>query len=96
MDDQKIKTSACEIFGALTKDELDYISDPERGEYIGFAALHDLCDANMLLPDPDYDTYTDDGARFCEVSNKIIDHFNALIHVEIESRKAGEKVEGDE
>ena len=38
------------VLQQLTPDMVAYASSPERGEYRGFAALHDLCDANLLLP----------------------------------------------
>lgn len=34
----------------LTPEMIAYANDQQRGQYKGFAALHDLCDANMLLP----------------------------------------------
>ena len=38
------------VVAQLTPEMIAYANDPQRGEYKGFAALHDLCDANMLLP----------------------------------------------
>ena len=38
------------VVAQLTPADIAYAKDPQRGEYKGFAALHDLCDANMLLP----------------------------------------------
>lgn len=38
------------IVSRLTDDQKDYAGDPARGECRGFAALHDLMDANMILP----------------------------------------------
>ena len=37
------------IYNNLPNDHVEYAVAKERGEYRGFAALHDLCDANMLL-----------------------------------------------
>lgn len=34
----------------LTLNQMVYAMSPKRGIYRGFAALHDTCDANMLLP----------------------------------------------
>jgi hypothetical protein len=34
----------------LTLKQMAYASAKSRGKYRGFAALHDVCDANMLLP----------------------------------------------
>lgn len=45
-----IEQKAKEIVDGLTPSELAYAISPERGEYFGFAALHDLFDANELLP----------------------------------------------
>lgn len=60
---------------------LHYAASPERGEYRGFAALHDKCDANMLLP---FAETTDDrqgpltnfwNAVMDEVKRRIIDSY---------------------
>lgn len=41
--------TALEIFQKLTPAQVAYAASTARGEYRGFAALHDLMDANMLL-----------------------------------------------
>lgn len=38
------------IYDNLSDEYIDYARDPARGKYRGFSALHDKCDANMLLP----------------------------------------------
>ena len=35
----------------LTEEDRAYVTDEERGEFFGFGAYHDLCDANMVLWD---------------------------------------------
>lgn len=44
---------AKKIVDGLTPFEIHYASDPARGSYQGFAALHDLCDASTMLPGVD-------------------------------------------
>lgn len=41
-----------------------YANDPARGKYRGFAALHDKCDANMLLPFANDCVMTDEETAF--------------------------------
>ena len=38
------------VMHQVSEIDIEYAVDPLRGSYKGFAALHDLCDANMLLP----------------------------------------------
>lgn len=38
------------IVNALKPGDILYAAHPDRGEFRGFAALHDLFDANMMLP----------------------------------------------
>lgn len=45
-----VQDEAKKLVASLTPEQRAYITDRARGEYRGFAALHDLCDANMLLP----------------------------------------------
>lgn len=42
--------AAAEIIAKLPPELINYAASPERGEHMGFAALHDHMDANMLLP----------------------------------------------
>jgi len=46
---ETIEKCARGFIATLTKEELTYCTDKERGEYMGFAALHDLMDANVEL-----------------------------------------------
>ena len=46
---ETIEKCARAFIATLTKEELAYCTDKERGDYIGFAALHDLMDANVEL-----------------------------------------------
>jgi len=59
------------VMNQLNESDIAYASDPARGEYRGFAALHDLMDANMLLPEIDDDCcMTDD---LCSYYNEVMD-----------------------
>ena len=40
---------ASNFIATLSKEELDYCTHSDRGEYLGFSALHDLMDANVEL-----------------------------------------------
>ena len=46
-----VEKCASAFIAELTKEEIAYCTNKERGEYIGFAALHDLMDANVELVD---------------------------------------------
>lgn len=53
---------------------MDYAGHPDRGDYRGFAALHDRCDANMLLPigEDTYDPSNEAQAKWlCEVMDEV-------------------------
>lgn len=45
-----VHQSAAKIVAELPSPLIRYAMSAERGEFAGFAALHDKCDANMLLP----------------------------------------------
>lgn len=45
-----IGSGADEVISHLSDNDITYAKDPARGHYAGFAALHDLMDANMILP----------------------------------------------
>jgi hypothetical protein len=51
MSKDVIEQCASAFIATLTSEELAYCTDKERGEYMGFAALHDLMDANVELVD---------------------------------------------
>ena len=48
--DERIERAAQSIVRRVGKKARAYASSPARGEFRGFAALHDLMDANTLLP----------------------------------------------
>ena len=48
---KSIDIIASNFIKSLTKEDLDYCTHLDRGEYFGFAALHDLMDANVDLLD---------------------------------------------
>ena len=47
-----IEQCASAFIATLSKEELAYCTDKERGDYMGFSALHDLMDANVELMIP--------------------------------------------
>ena len=51
-------------FSRKWQDWIAYAASHERGQYRGFAALHDKCDANMLLPFAEDCLTTDEEAAF--------------------------------
>lgn len=81
-----VTEKAKEIVDGLTPFDIWYATSPERGDYFGFAALHDLCDANMLLPGADD---SDPINRFllagqpaetvCAFSNAVMEQVNVLL-----------------
>ena len=50
MTEERVRLEAEKIVNQLSDEDVAYATDPERGEYRDFAALHDLFDANELLP----------------------------------------------
>jgi hypothetical protein len=48
--DSRVEQDTDLVLRQLSIHAMDYAGDPRRGEQRGFAALHDLMDANMLLP----------------------------------------------
>ncbi len=46
---KSIDIIASNFIKSLTKEEIDYCTHLDRGEYFGFSALHDLMDANVEL-----------------------------------------------
>lgn len=49
------------VMASLSREDIKYAADPSRGEYRGFAALHDIMDANMILPFAEDDSLDDAG-----------------------------------
>ena len=67
------------LLDSLTPEERAYITDPARPDR-GFAALHDLCDANMRLPGADDAS----GIPACDQSyvafcNAVMSRFNEIL-----------------
>jgi hypothetical protein len=52
-----VKESAWKIVADLPAEMREYARSERHGEHAGFAALHDKCDANMLLPFADDDDF---------------------------------------
>lgn len=72
--------AAHEILMGLKNQELRYILDPARGEFRGFGALHDLCDANMRIPGADDDRNCAEGVidLYVEWCNAVTAEFNRI------------------
>jgi hypothetical protein len=49
MTDAQLTIHAAAIVASLTPEQIEYSIAEERGEFRGFAALHDLMDANELI-----------------------------------------------
>jgi hypothetical protein len=71
-----ITDHAARIFKQLTPTHVAYAADPARGEYRGFVALHDLMDANTLLPDCENWNGTDEQIAWSEA---IMDKLTEMI-----------------
>lgn len=80
---EQIDSFARAIIARLTPEQVSYAVDAERGEYRGFAALHDLMDANMLLPSiGEFDERDEDDEYLdsvCTEHNRIMDRINELL-----------------
>lgn len=82
--DFNVKKGVAHVMKQVRKNPewIRYAGNPIRGEYRGFGALHDKCDANMLLPYSDSENldiilFRDDYIDFCnavttEVGKEII------------------------
>ncbi len=66
------------VMAKLSRGDIGYAADPARGEYRGFAALHDRMDANMLLPFAD-DAAADDMANYLPFANAVMDEVSRRI-----------------
>jgi hypothetical protein len=53
LEPEEVDRLARAIIAELTEEQIEYATDSRRGKYAGFAALHDLFDANMILPGAD-------------------------------------------
>lgn len=72
----RIKAAATHVMAQLTPSDVEYASSVERGEHRGFSALHDLLDANMLLPQD----IIDEAARGnCDGANAVIELVNDIL-----------------
>lgn len=71
-DEEALRITKC-----LTDEAHAYAAHPNRGEYVGFAALHDLCDANMLLPGAEWLPANDDAAL--EFHHAVMDEVTRLL-----------------
>jgi len=69
------------VMANLSREDIEYAADPARGEYRGFAALHDRMDANMILPFADDDsTWTDtDNGEYAVFANAVMDEVSRRI-----------------
>lgn len=69
------------VMAELSREDIEYATDPARGEYRGFAALHDRMDANMILPFADTDA-ADDMANYLPFANAVMDEVSRRMEVE--------------
>ena len=84
--EQQVKDMASNFISELTQNEIAYALDENRGEYRGFAALHDLMDANVILDgalddfDVEYeeDEEDEDDPRI-DLMNKVMDEINGIM-----------------
>lgn len=72
------------VMANLSRDDIEYAADTARGEYRGFAALHDRMDANMILPfaDEGDSIWTDDGGiseEYASFANAVSDEVTRRI-----------------
>ena len=81
-----VAQGADHVMSQLTPDQVAYAADPARGEYRGFAALHDKVDANMLLPFADEDdllatddAWADEFAEWTSFANAVADEVSRRI-----------------
>lgn len=72
-----VRDAAEHIISKLVPEEIAYAGSKERGQYRGFAALHDHCDANMLIPGAeDYDAGNEAQTAWM---NAVMDEVTAII-----------------
>ena len=62
------------VMAQLSQSDIMYAKKNE-----GFAGLHDLCDANMLLPHVDDEDVEVSSVCVCSYYNKVMDAFNERI-----------------
>lgn len=74
-----VKVAALKIYDQLTEADRLYADSPERGTYRGFAALHDLMDANMILPLANSATLDLNDGGYVNWCNAIMDAVSLLI-----------------
>ncbi len=63
------------VWDNLTPEDIQYVRENWDYQYSPFATLHDVCDANMLLPDTDSasELQTDEWLAY---ATKVIEEFN--------------------
>jgi hypothetical protein len=61
----------------VSTDYRAYARDKARGNYRGFAALHDKCDANMLLPA--VEEFNGNSEAQCRFHNAVMDEVTRRI-----------------
>ena len=74
---------ALALFAQLSPEQLAYAISPARGAFRGFAALHDLLDANMLLPQYPADESEPSLTAHTDRCNAAMSKFNELLFEEI-------------
>lgn len=67
------------VMRQLSAEQIEYAADPERGQYRGFAALHDLMDANMLIPFAEGGMADENRDEFFLFANAVMDEVSRRI-----------------
>lgn len=86
--DMTTEEGAAHVLGQLSMNDVIHAGSPVRAEYRGFAALHDVTDANMLLPGAEEvhdenDARADAWGKFADavmaaVTKRIVECFDGL------------------
>jgi len=76
-----IEQGVAHVVGQLSTADVLYAGSPARGEFRGFAALHDRMDANMLLPGtcPGEDVEHEHSDAWCAFANRVMNEVTARI-----------------
>jgi len=62
------------VWDALTPEDIKYVRENWDYEFSPFATLHDVCDANMLLPDTSLENLQTD--EWLSYATQVIEEFN--------------------
>lgn len=83
-----VHQSAAKIVAELPSPFIRYAMSAERGEFAGFAALHDKCDANMFLPFADSNELDEfqpsANQTICDFWNEVMEEVTRLMRLWVE------------